>query len=138
MLALSRPLESAERRDHAAAGAVLAAWLGYTAAYPALSTVHATLPACPFYTLTGHPCPFCGGTRSYAAMWHGDVAAAARLYPLGPALFVLTFAALAYLGWAALGGRQVVPSPVVVRAATIAALVALAVSWGLKLAWLGN
>lgn len=128
------------RRDHAGLAALLTAWLGYTAAYPALSTFHATLPACPFYTLTGHPCPFCGGTRSYAAMWHGDIAAAARLYPLGPLLFVLTFLGLGYYAWAALSGHRLVPRlpRPAFRALFAAAGVALAVSWTLKLVWLGN
>ena len=140
MLAASRPLISVERRDGAGTGAILAGWLGYTAAYPTLHQVHATLPACPFYALTGHPCPFCGGTRSYAAMWHGDVAAAARYYPLGPLLFVLTFVALGWLAWATLTGREIVPrlTPTLWRVLTTLAIAALAVSWTLKLVWLGN
>lgn len=128
------------RRDTAGLAALLTAWLGYTAAYPALATVHATLPACPFYTLTGHPCPFCGGTRSFAAMWHGNVVGAARLYPLGPLLFVLTFAATGYAAWAALTGRSPVPrlSRRAGTAVIAVAAAALAVSWTLKLVWLGN
>jgi len=100
--------------------------------------VHLTLPACPFYTLTGHPCPFCGGTRSYAAMWRGDVVAAVRYYPLGPALFVLTFAAAGYLVWAGATGRRLLISPALWRILVAGGLVALAASWSLKLFWLGN
>ena len=128
------------RRDAAGLAALLTGWLAYTAAFPALQTVHATLPACPFYTLTGHPCPFCGGTRSFAAMWHGDVVAAARHYPLGPLLFVLTFGAAGYAAWAALSGRSLVPTlpRSAATAILVTAAVALAVSWTLKLVWLGN
>ena len=129
-----------ERRDSAGAAALLTGWLGYTAAYPTLHAVHATLPACPFYTLTGHPCPFCGGTRSYAAMWHGDVAAAARYYPLGPLLFALTFVGIGWFAWAAFTGRSVLPrlTPTIWRGLFVVAIAALAVSWTLKLVWLGN
>ena len=131
---------SAGRRDAAGLLGLLGGWLGYTAALPELQALHATLPACPFYMLTGHPCPFCGGTRSFAAMWHGNVAASARLYPLGPALFVLTFAGLAYAGWATLAGRSAIPTlpSAAWRVVTLLAAVALAVSWTLKLVWLGN
>ena len=129
-----------ERRDGAGLAALLSGWLGYTAAYPALHSLHATLPTCPFYALTGHPCPFCGGTRSYAAMWHGDVAAAVRYYPLGPVLFVLTFFALAYAVWAAARRRSVLPAlpPWLWRGLLSIAIGALAVSWTLKLVRLGN
>ena len=77
--------------------AVLLVWLAYTRVFWALHASHVVLPACPFLTLTGHPCPLCGGTRSYASMWQGDVAAAARYHPLGPLLFVATFAAAGVL-----------------------------------------
>jgi hypothetical protein len=32
-------------------------------------------------------CPFCGMTRSFVALAHGDVAAAFRFHPAGPLLF---------------------------------------------------
>ncbi|HEX6488338.1 MAG TPA: DUF2752 domain-containing protein [Candidatus Dormibacteraeota bacterium] len=116
----------------------LALWLAYTRFFLTLQTVHLTLPACPFYTLTGHPCPFCGGTRSYAAMWRGDVGAALRYYPLGPALFALTLGGAGYLLWSGLTGRRVVLAPRVWHVLVGVAAVALAVSWSLKLFWLGN
>lgn len=131
-------LEGTPRREPAGLFALFAAWLLYTRLFTGLQIVHLTLPGCPFYALTGHPCPFCGGTRAYAAMWRGDVAAAARYYPLGPALFVLTFAALAYTLWALATGRGILLSPGLWRTGVWLGSAALAVSWSLKLFWLGN
>ena len=36
------------------------------------------------------PDPFCGGTRTFAWMWRGDLGRAVAVYPLGPLLFVTT------------------------------------------------
>lgn len=115
-------------------------WLAYTYAYPALVNAHSTLPACPFYVITGHPCPFCGGTRSYSAMWRGDILKAAHYYPLGPLLFVLTFPAAVYGLWALFSGRTLHLDlhPSWARALFGLAAGALVVSWTLKLFWLGN
>ena len=115
-------------------------WLGYTYVYPQLGVVHSLIPTCPFLYLTGHPCPFCGGTRSFSAMWRGDVFHAARLYPLGPLFFVLTFPVAAYGIWALLTGRSLalsIPAPAM-KALTVIGIVALGASWSLKLFLLGN
>ena len=116
------------------------AWLGYTYLYPKLAIAHTALPTCPFLLLTGHPCPFCGGTRSFSAMWRGDLLHAARLYPLGPLLFLLAFP-LALYGLAAMLSRRSIHlrvAPWMERAAFSAGLAALIASWTLKLVWLGN
>ena len=138
-IAQSRPDVEARTRD-LFLGLGTSAWLGYTYLYPSLSTFHAVIPTCPFLLLTGHPCPFCGGTRSFSAMWRGDVFHAARLYPLGPLLFVLTFPVAAYGIWALITGRSLslaIPSAAM-RALTVIGVVALAISWSLKLVLLGN
>jgi len=138
-IALTRPDKEARTRD-LFLGLGTSAWLGYTYLYPSLSTVHALIPTCPFLLLTGHPCPFCGGTRSFSAMWRGDLVHAARLYPLGPLLFVLTFPVAAYGLWALVTRRSLaisLPSPAM-QALTVIGVVALATSWSLKLLWLGN
>ena len=138
-IALTRPDAEARTRD-LFLGLGTSAWLGYTYLYPSLSTVHALIPTCPFLLLTGHPCPFCGGTRSFSAMWRGDLVHAARLYPLGPLLFVLTFPVAAYGLWALVTRRSLaisLPSPAM-QALTVIGVVALATSWSLKLLWLGN
>ncbi|MBI5802374.1 MAG: DUF2752 domain-containing protein [Verrucomicrobia bacterium] len=40
------------------------------------------VPPCPLREMTGVPCPFCGGTRTFAALARLDFAAALRLNPL--------------------------------------------------------
>jgi len=116
------------------------AWLAYTYLYPQLSFAHTSLPACPFLLLTGHPCPFCGGTRSFSAMWRGDVLHAARLYPLGPALFLLAFTVAVYGLWAMAAHRSLtvrIP-PRLQQVLLMTGAAVLGVSWSLKLLWLGN
>ncbi|HSR24868.1 MAG TPA: DUF2752 domain-containing protein [Candidatus Eisenbacteria bacterium] len=120
------------------AGLVL--WLLYTRVFWTVRAVHATLPACPFLAITGHPCPLCGGTRSFAYMWQGEVGNAARLYPLGPLLFAGTLVAIPLLAVALLARRDLavrVPERLR-RAAYGGGLGILAVSWALKLTVLPN
>jgi hypothetical protein len=45
--------------------------------------------------LFGVPCPFCGMTRSFVALAHGDVGAARRFHPAGPILFAAMAALVA-------------------------------------------
>ena len=118
----------------------LLAWMLYTRVFWTLHSVHATLPPCPFLTLTGHPCPFCGGTRSFASMWQGDVGRAASLYPLGPLLFAGTLVAVPVVAAAVLLDRDLaVRLPDRLRRALVgAAAGVLAVSWALKLTVLPN
>ncbi|HBR27365.1 MAG TPA: DUF2752 domain-containing protein [Rhizobiales bacterium] len=126
-------------RDFAILGGLLL-WLGYTRIYWAISVGHMTLPPCPFYYLTGHPCPFCGGTRSFAYMWQGDVADAVRLYPLGPVLFAGSLAAVAGIATGIVSGRTWTPtfSSRQWRLLIIGAVMTLALSWALKVFVLGN
>ena len=120
--------------------AVFAGWLLYTRIFWALQAAHATLPPCPFYTLTGHPCPFCGGTRSFAYMWEGDISDAVRLYPLGPAIFVGMIASVAGLSAGIVTGRTWTPRLTndQWKAVGIAAGAAIVISWSLKVFVLGN
>src|SRR4030088_1275847 len=85
------------------AGLVL--WLAYTRLCFLFQAAHLSAPPCPFFYLTGHPCLFCSGTRSFAYMCQGDLADSVRLYPLGPALFAGSFVGVAGLAAAALSGR---------------------------------
>lgn len=115
-------------------------WMVYTRAFWTAHALHVTLPPCPFLAITGHPCPFCGGTRSFAYMWQGDAGRAAALYPLGPGLFYATVAAIPVLALALIVNRDVVlrvPDRMK-RALFSAALGVLTVSWALKLTILPN
>ena len=115
-------------------------WMVYTRVFWTAHALHATLPPCPFLAITGHPCPFCGGTRSFAYMWQGDAGRAAALYPLGPVLFYATVAAIPVLALALIVNRDVVlrvPDRMK-RPLFSAALGVLTVSWALKLTILPN
>jgi hypothetical protein len=120
------------------AGLVL--WMVYTRVYFTVHAMHLALPQCPFLTITGHPCPFCGGTRSFAYTWNGDVGRAMLLYPLGPLMFLGTAVAIPVLAAAVLTDRDLalrVPEPL--RKAVIgSAAGVLALSWLLKLTILPN
>ena len=118
----------------------LASWLIYTRVFWFLQAAHLSAPPCPFYYLTGHPCPFCGGTRSFAYMWQGDISDAVRLYPLGPLLFAGTVATVAGLAAGVISGRTWTPrlSEVQWKAIAVAAVAALLMSWALKVFVLGN
>ena len=89
--------------------------------------------------LTGKPDPTCGLTRTFAWMWRGDVGQAARVYPLGPALFLITFGLVAYYGYVLVSGStpRLGVSPRWRRIVITLALVALGVNWTAKLVWLG-
>ena len=115
-----------------------AAWLLYTRLYFFLHPRGLTIAPSLFMYLTGRPDPFCGLTRTFAWIWRGDLAAAIRVYPLGPIVFVATWVAMGVLAYSAIAGRslQVVMSPRRRRALLTAALAALAVNWTLKLLWL--
>jgi hypothetical protein len=133
----ARPVE--RKRDLTIlAGLVL--WLAYTRGFWAMQAAHLTMPPCPFYYLTGHPCPFCGGTRSFAYMWQGDIANSVRLYPLGPALFAGTFLGAGALAAGLATGRSWAPRrrPATATACSSAAASVLAISWALKVFVLGN
>lgn len=52
--------------------------------------------------LFGVPCPFCGMTRSFVALAHGDLAGAFASHPAGPLLFAAMLACVAAIGVVAL------------------------------------
>jgi hypothetical protein len=112
----------------------------YTRLYWAMHAAHLSMPPCPFYYLTGHPCPFCGGTRSFAYMWEGDIADAVRLYPLGPALFAGTVLGMGGLGAGLVTGRTWSPrlTSRQWRLLAIGVTSTILISWALKVFVLGN
>ena len=118
----------------------LVVWLIYTRLYWVLHAAHLSAPPCPFYYLTGHPCPFCGGTRAFAYMWEGDISDAVRLYPLGPALFAGTIVTVGGLAAGIVTGRTWTPrlSPLQWKVVGVFAISLVLVSWALKWFVLGN
>jgi Protein of unknown function (DUF2752) len=138
-IALIKALPAQRLRDLGLFGG-LALWLVYTRLYWAMRAAHLSMPPCPFYYLTGHPCPFCGGTRSFAYMWQGDMADAVRLYPLGPALFAGTLLGMGGLGAGLVSGRTWSPrlTSQQWRLLTIGGVSAVMISWALKVFVLGN
>jgi hypothetical protein len=118
----------------------LALWLVYTRAYWILQASHISAPVCPFYYFTGHPCPFCGGTRSFAYMWEGDISNAVRLYPLGPVLFAGTVLTVGGLAAGIVTGRTWTPRLTAMqwKLVGVGAVTALLISWALKVFVLGN
>ena len=131
----------AESRARAAfLAAAAGGWLVYTYVYPGLRGLHATLPTCPFLAMTGHPCPFCGATRSFSAIWRGDIGASLHLYPLGPLLFIASFVVVSYalLTLATRRSVQLNLPRRVERWITVVGVGLITSSWALKLAWLGN
>jgi hypothetical protein len=138
-ISIIRPGPGDRLRDLSIIGGLLL-WLAYTRIYWTLQMGHMTLPPCPFYYLTGHPCPFCGGTRSFAYMWQGDIADAVRLYPMGPALFAGTLATVAALATGVVTGRSwtLNLSSMQWRLLAVGAVSTLVLSWALKVFVLGN
>ena len=138
-LVVSRAVPSQRWRDLGILAA-LVGWLAYTRVFWILQAAHLSAPPCPFYYLTGHPCPFCGGTRSFAYMWRGDIADAVRLYPLGPLLFVGTLLSAGGLAGGLITGRTWTPrlSSMQWRLLTVFAVSLLLLSWALKVFVLGN
>ncbi len=120
--------------------AFFSAWLLYTRFFWSLHSVNATLPRCPFLAVTGHPCPLCGGTRSFAYIWTGDLGHALRLYPLGPVFFGATLLGMALLIVALLKDRDVrlLARPALLRALPFLVALPLLVNWALKLTALPN
>jgi hypothetical protein len=138
-ISLTRALPTDRLRDLALLGGLLL-WLVYTRLFFVLQAAHLSAPPCPFYYLTGHPCPFCGGTRSFAYMWRGDLTDAVRLFPLGPLLFAGTFVGVAGLAAGAVSGRTWTPrlTGMQWRLLAIGVASAISISWALKVFVLGN
>ena len=138
-ISITRAVPTDRMRDIALLGGLLL-WLGYTRIYWTLQASHVAFPPCPFYYMTGHPCPFCGGTRSFAYMWQGDISDAVRLYPFGPALFAGTVAGVAGLAVGIVTGRTWTPrlTSKQWRVFTVGLVSAVALSWALKIFILGN
>ena len=83
---------------------------------------------CPLHALAGVPCPFCGMTRSYVALAHGEVGAAVRFHPAGPVLFAAMIALVAGVAIVtARGAAPLTPRPRVQAALGAIAALCLAI-----------
>ena len=86
--------------------------------WPALASISGLNSSiCPFLHLTGRPCPFCGLTRSLAALETGRFMDAVIQYPLSPLVFLTAAAAFIVnmLGFIRSGRRRpffIPPSPI--------------------------
>src|SRR5207245_2639989 len=114
-------------------------WLAYTRLYFFLHPRHLTFDGGLFMWYFNKPDPFCGGTRTFAWMWRGDVGRAVAVYPLGPLLFVATVALVVYGLYVMVTRRavQINLSPAMVRGLLVVGFVALGLNWIAKLVWLG-
>lgn len=114
-------------------------WLTYTRLYFFLQPRHLTFDGGPMMQLMKIPDPFCGGTRTFAWMWRGDLGHAVAVYPLGPLLFVATIAIVLYSVAVLVSGRALWlrPSRGMVASALLIGLLALGLNWTAKLLWLG-
>jgi len=63
---------------------------------------------CGFRTVSGLPCPFCGGTRAARALLNGNLARAADLNPLAYPAVILCLAVAGALVFEVLRGRRMV------------------------------
>ncbi len=82
---------------------------------------------CPFYEMTGLPCPGCGLTRSFVCFAHGQILTAFRWNLLGPALWLAAAFLLTRAVATLIKREQILPfSPAFSRQ----------VSWGLVIALL--
>lgn len=118
---------------------ILAPWLAYTRLYFFLQPRHLTFDGGFFMWYLHKPDPFCGGTRTFAWMWRGDLPHAVAVYPLGPLLFVASIAAVAYAVVVLVSGRalRIQLSSSMMRWGLAVGLVALGLNWTAKLLWLG-
>ncbi len=61
------------------------------AASAVISRVTLPMPPCFFKLMFHLPCPGCGMTRSWIALWHGNLPLSFRYHPLGLPLFLCAF-----------------------------------------------
>jgi hypothetical protein len=119
----------------------VAALLGVGAAWAAVALVRpgdaGPIP-CPWRAITGLDCPFCGATRSAAALANGDVVLALD-HNAFFVLVIVPLAAAAWLTWMvrAWQGR---PAVTITTRALVVLLALAGAWWALRLAvpWLGS
>ncbi|NCC53498.1 MAG: DUF2752 domain-containing protein [Spartobacteria bacterium] len=97
-------------------------------------------PDCAFLVYSGYPCPFCGFTRSFQLLLHGQARAAWENCPLAVPLFALLLVLFLVNACALIRGVRITrgawlrPPPGCVKYITILLLLLLAANWLYRLA----
>jgi hypothetical protein len=94
------------------------------------------LPPCTFYAATGHPCPACGMTTSFALLVRGDLLGALRANSVGTLLGLFCLALIPW-GVATVVRRQPLFVRSLEKSATVCVLVLLTLMFGRWLILLG-
>ncbi len=88
------------------------------------------LPSCPFRSIAGIPCPFCGITTGSAWMAHGNIVEAWRSNILSPLLMLSSLGIGAYvLFFRMIAGREFIFVQNARRRLWLAAATLIAASW---------
>ncbi len=99
------PIKSSTVERVLAGAGILAIMTGVFAGGYFNPTTAGFFPACPFHALTGLNCPGCGLTRSFHALFHGDVSTALHFNALLPVYFLFFLYLFVSLGLIVVRGR---------------------------------
>lgn len=86
---------------------------------------------CPFYHLTGLPCPGCGLTRSFVCISHGHLDEALRWHALGPFIFVITIVIWLHFFTRTVFGRPLIVVPERARSPLIWSATTILLTFGI-------
>lgn len=92
---------------------------------------------CPFYELTGLPCPGCGLTRAFVCIGHGQWGASLRWHPLGLVLYAACVVWWGRAAWSLVSKRPL--QAVSARASRVlsgSGLTAVLLTGGGRIVWL--
>lgn len=111
-IAVDRSLPAEQRKNAAQAFGLLSAVFAasFLLPLPASNGQIAHVPDfCPFYRLTGLPCPGCGLTRAFVCISHGQFAQSLHWHPIGWLVYAVFFALWLRAGATLAVGRPMIP-----------------------------